>query len=406
MQPAVLFSFLWLVIIIAHLLFRYTILDELFPLHLSTYLVLFLGTVAFSTGSFLQTVYWQKNQPKKTDLGIDNRKISKPVYYIFLFIAIVGLPFYIVASYRLFLISNIDNFFVGLRTQLVYGNSDLGVTKYLISFSFVVFAIYLFSYFSNRSRKNLAWTIVSLLITITYVIFFTGRGLFLMILAIYVGISYLHNKKFSFNKLLLVFGLFILLFISFGIIYGKGGSRWNSFKENIEPVTQSTAIYLVSSLDALDLQLADHFDVDYSGNNSLRLFRKLGEKSGLVKNQKINNLEAEFVLVPYPTNVYTVYSPYLKDFGEVYALVMIALFGALHSWTFNKALKRRDLRFTLYYAFLLFPLLISFFMDFYLTIFSTWIQIVFYTELFIFLNEISQVKFRTILSAITQQTNK
>lgn len=388
MQPAVLFSFFWFIILLAHFIFSYTLLDELFPLHFSTYLVLFIGVVAFSTGSFLQTVIWQKKQSKRiiTLNKIHEDKLSTTLRCILLAIVTIGLPFYIMASYRLFLISNMDNFFVGLRTELVYGDTDIGLTKYLVSFSFVVFAVNLYSYFRKKDRLNLILLISSFLITIIYVIFFTGRGLFLMLLALYIGISYLHNKKFSIKKLLAVFGVFILLFMFFGIIYGKGGSKFSSLKENIEPVAQTTAIYLVSSLNALDLELQDNFDVDYSGNNSLRLFRKIAEQLGLVQNVKVAKLEGEFVSVPYPTNVFTVYSPYIKDFGKLYAWIMVALFGFLHTWLYEKAVKTKSFRYSLYYSFLLFPLLISFFMDFYLTIFSTWVQIIFYTEAFLFFN--------------------
>lgn len=393
MQPAVLFSLLWFIILLAHLIFSFTLLSELFPLNVSTYLVLFIGVVAFSIGSFLQTVIWQKNESGRvlTLNKIQEDELSTTLRCIIAAIVAIGLPFYIMASYRLFLISNMDNFFVGLRTELVYGNTDIGPTKYLVSFSFVVFAVNLYSYFRKKNKVNTILAFLSFLITITYVIFFTGRGLFLMILSLYIGISYLHNKKFSFNKLLFVFASFILLFMFFGIIYGKGGSKSYSLKENVEPVAQTTAIYVVSSLNALDLELQDNFDVDYSGNNSLRLFRKIAEQLGLVQNAKVGKLESEFVYVPYSTNVFTVYSSYIKDFGKFYAWVIIALFGFLHTWIYEKAVKTKGLRYSLYYSFLLFPLLISFFMDFYLTIFSTWIQIIFYTEAFIFFNNLFKI---------------
>lgn len=388
MQPAVLFSLLWFIIVLAHFIFSHTLLDELFPLHVSTYLVLFIGVIAFSAGSFLQTVIWQKNESNQIITLNKNHEdeLSATLRYILLAIVTLGLPFYIMASYRLFLISNMDNFFVGLRTELVYGDTDIGLTKYLVSFSFVVFAINLYSYLRKKNKLNLVLFVFSFLITITYVIFFTGRGLFLMILALFIGISYLHNKKFSIKKLLLVFSVFIIVFMFLGIIYGKGGSKYSSLKENLEPVAQSTAIYLVSSLNALDLELQDNFDIDYSGNNSLRFFRKIAEQLGFVQNAKVGKLEGEFIYVPYSTNVFTFYSPYIKDFGKWYAWFMVAFFGFLHTWLYEKAVKTKSFRHSLYYSFLLFPLLISFFMDFYLTIFSTWIQIIFYTEAFLFFN--------------------
>lgn len=391
MQPAVLFSFLWFMILLARFIFSFTILYELYPIHVSTYLVFFIGGLVFSFGSFLQTAVWQKKRlSKRVKKAVYNAeiKISSSLRNILLLIVIVGLPFYIMASYRLFLISNIDDFFIGLRTELVYGDQDIGFTKYLIPLSFIVFAVNLYFYHNKRNRLNLALTILSLLLTVTYVVFFTGRGLFVIILSIYIGMSYLYDKIFSFKKMLIVFTLFMLVFILFGVVYGKGGSKFYSLKENIEPITETTAIYLVTSLNALDLQLQNAETIDYSGNNSFRFFKKAAEQAGLVKNPKVLKLEGDFVFVPYTTNVFTVYSPYIKDFGKLYAWFMIAFFGFIHTWVYNKAITTKSFKFSLYYSFLLFPLLISFFMDFYLNITSMWIQIIFYTEGFLFLNRV------------------
>jgi oligosaccharide repeat unit polymerase len=171
-------------------------------------------------------------------------------------------------------------------------------------------------------------------------------------------------------------------------MYGKGGNEENTIVENMKQASQATAVYLVSAVNALDWDLHHQFQISYSGNNSLRLFRKIGDHFNLTQNAKIPDLVQPFVFVPYPTNVYTVYSPYIKDFGKWYAWFMVAVFGFIHSFVHNKAITTKNFRYSLYYSFLLFPLLISFFADFYLTIFSTWIQVIFFTELFIFLNDL------------------
>lgn len=388
MQPAVLFSLLWAVILLARLIFSFTILPELFPISVSTYLILFIGTLAFSLGSFFETLIWQKNQKfQKTEVLFDNT-LSLTIRCVFLGIIIIGLPFFLIASYHLFLASDIDDFLIGLRTQLVYGDTDIGITKYLVSLSFIVFGINSYSYLNNKNRTNTILFLITFLVTLTYAILMTGRGFFLMMLSLFLGMSYLHNKRFSFKKISRFFIFFIVLFITFGILYGKGGNEENTLIENLKPATQATAVYLVSPVNALDYDLHHQFQISYSGNNSLRLFKKIGEQLNLAPNAKVNALVQPFVFVPYPTNVYTLYSPYIRDFGKWYAWFMVAVFGFIHSWLFNKALSTKNFRYSLYYSFLLFPLLISFFMDFYLTIFSTWIQVIFFTELFVFLNKL------------------
>ncbi len=296
------------------------------------------------------------------------------------------------ASYQLFLNSNIDNFFIGLRTELVYGDKDIGPTKYLLTFSYIVFAINLFVFFKRKNNINRVLLISSFLITLTYVVFVTGRGFFFILLSLYIGMTYLHNKKFSVKKITSLFALFMILFMAIGVMYGKGGNKYDSLKENIEPVAQSTAIYLATPINGLDWELNHQFEVDYEGNNSLRLFRKLGERLNLIPNAKVNELVQPFIMVPYATNVYTFYDPYIKDFGKFYAWLMVAIFGFIHTWLFDKAIITKNFRYSLYYSFLLFPLLISFFMDFYLTILATWVQIIFFTEFFIFINSLFVTK--------------
>ena len=387
MHPAVLFSLLWFVILLMHFIFSFTLLNELPPLKISTYLIFFIGAAAFSFGSLIQTVYWQKKNIVDCGPKLFDDQISLVLRYIFLIIIVVGLPFFLIASYRIFVASNVENFFIGLRTELIYGDKDIGYLKYLFPFSLVVYAINLKSFLTNKSLSNLVLFVISLLVTIVYAVFNTGRLSFLLVLVIYIGINFIYKKNFSLKKIALPILIFMAVFISFGIVYGKGGNIETSAKENIAPAAQSTAIYMVASLNALDWDLQHQFRVNYNGNNSLRFFMKLGEQLNLVSNAKINTLLTPFVFVPYVTNVYTFYSPYIKDFGKFYSWVMIALFGLVHTFLYNKAIATKSIRYTLYYSIMLFPLVISFFADQYLTLTSLWLQMIFLVEGVIFLNK-------------------
>ena len=115
---------------------------------------------------------------------------------------------------------------------------------------------------------------------------------------------------------------------------------------------------------------------------------KIGEQLNLISNVKINDLLTPFVFVPYLTNVYTFYSPYIKDFGKAYSWLMITLFGLIHTFLYNKATTTKNLGYSIYYSIMLFPLMISFFADQYLTLTSSRLQIAFFIEGIIFLNKI------------------
>lgn len=390
MQPAVLFSLLWFIIILLHFIFRFTLLDELYPLSPETFIIFFAGALCFSFGSVLATFSKQKNESHESPAQLKPIAIqpqSLTLRYILLAIIIIGLPFYIMAAYRVFIASNIDNFFVGLRTELSYGDEDIGPLKYLVTFSFVVYAFNLYAYLKNKNKHGRFLLIATFFVTITYAVFSTGRTFFFLILAIYFGLSYLHNKRFSIKKYSWFIIVFIILFSMIGVFYGKGGNTEDSIKENTYYASQTTAIYLVSSVNALDWELHHNFEKNYNGNNTLRFFQKIGESLKLINNEKISDLVKGFVFVPYPTNVYTFYSPYIKDFGKLYAWFMVAIFGMIHTIIHNKAIRSKNIRYSLYYSFMLFPLLLSFFQDQYMSLFSSWLQVVFYTEIFIIINK-------------------
>jgi oligosaccharide repeat unit polymerase len=387
MHPAVLFSLVWFIILSLHLIFSFTLLDKLFPLNLSTYIIFFIGALAFSFGAFIQTAIAEKNKVKGINYISNQTCISLTLRCILLAIIIIGLPFYIQAAYRVFLASNIDSFFVGLRTELSYGSEDIGLTKYLVSFSFVVFAVNLYSFFKERNRTNKILLTLNLIVTLTYIVFVTGRGMFLMLLLLYLGVSFLLNKKFSVKKISFFFLLFLIFFIAIGIMFGKGGDTENTMRENITPALQTTAIYLVTPLNALDWEKHHQFHVGYEGDYSLRFFKKIAEQLNLAPNAKVTELVQPFVFVPYPTNVYTIYSPYIKDFGNIYAWLMLFLFGFINTFVYFKAVCTKNLRYSVYFSFLLFPLFMSFFQDQYLSLFSQWLQIVVYFETIQFVNK-------------------
>ena len=388
MHPAVLFSLLWSTVLLLHFIFKLTILPDLFPLSISTFFIFFIGTLAFSFGGFIQTILWQKKHTEIAPVKIGQSNINLTLRIILLIILVVGLPFYIQAAYRVFLASNIDNFFVGLRTELSYGSEDIGPLKYLVSLSYVILAINMYCYFKEKKRTNNILLIASFLITITYAVFVTGRGLFLELLLIYLGLSYLLNKKFSTKKLFYFFAFFILVFVSIGVMYGKGGSEENTVKENIQPITEVTAVYLASPLNALEWERHHQLQINYDGNHSLRFFMKIAEQLKLVPSAKVEELTQPFVFVPYPTNVYTIYSPYIRDFGNFYAWCMLFLFGFIHTFVYFKAVSTKSIRYSVYFSFLLFPLFMSFFEDQYMSLFSTWLQVFVYFEGILFINKL------------------
>ena len=106
-QPAVLFSFVWFIMPVLHFIFRFTLLNELIPLSAVVCMVFLAGTVCFSAGGALiylynrkRSLYEQKNYPPLAAINL----LFKTMLVV---VVIIGLPFYILASYKIFGRANI-----------------------------------------------------------------------------------------------------------------------------------------------------------------------------------------------------------------------------------------------------------------------------------------------------------
>jgi oligosaccharide repeat unit polymerase len=375
-------------IVILHFIFQFTLLDKLEPLNVYTYLIFFIGTVFFSAGSLM--VYKYGGKTGVFDHIYPRAQLQTSVLFRIGLVGIitVGLPFYIQAAIKIFIASQAEDFFSGLRHEMGYGDADIGPLKYLMPLACVTYALNLYAFYQQKNGLNRGLLILTFLLLATYAVLTTGRTYFFMILSIYIGISSLINPKFSLKKYFWLLVVFLILFMAIGVMFGKGGNADNSFNDNLKASSENVGIYLVSSLNALQIETDNHSKISTDGDNTLRFFVKLGMQLNLIPKRKVNDLIQEFVFVPYPTNVYTYYSPYIRDFGRVYAWIMLGIFGAIHTWLYNRAAYKKSMRGILYSTFLLFPLLLSFFADQYLTLFSFWFQLIFFTELLLFVNKL------------------
>jgi oligosaccharide repeat unit polymerase len=394
-HPSVLFSFIWFSILLFHFIIKFTILDKLFPLSLNTYIIFFVGIVCFSVGAVLQTIFLPFDRTDNS-LKIINQppsvELNKYFCLLCTIVIAVGLPFFIRACYLLFLQSTVEEFFIGLRTEICYGDVDIGPTKYLMTLAFIVFGLNCLLFFTSERKQDKRFSLVllifSLLINVVYIIFSTGRLYYVMLIAIYFGTSFCYNKKFSLRSFFIVGAFFLLLFSIVGVaIYSKGGDANDSLQENTKSAVTELSIYAFAPLSAFNWQIENE-KPDETGDRTLRFFKKILKETGVSPNTVVRPILEEYAFVPYATNVYTLYSPYIGDFGRVYAWLIVGLFGFFHTMFFNKLKTSRSIRFPLYYGSLLQPLFLSIFADQYFSILSMWIQIFVFVEIFCLVNKI------------------
>jgi oligosaccharide repeat unit polymerase len=391
-QPAVLFAFIWFLIIAAHLVFKAAVLERMTTPSVETYLIFLIGNMTFSFGSILVNQY---HVPKFLTVQVapaPQEPINASLRIFFTLFLLAALPFYIKKAFDIFIASQLDEFFIGLKHEISYGEASFGAFAYLVQLSYVVLGINFHAWYSKKSKRNLSILLCSLSLTLVYAIFFSGRLNLFMILCIYFGITFFSGQKIPLRKIAMPAFFFFLLFFIAGVVYKKGGDIDNSFTENLRLGTQSLGLYLVVPLDGIDFDLAHHVSQKTEGERTLRFFIKVAKATGIAPNFKPRRIVQEFVFTPYPTNVYTFYSSYIWDFGKIYAWLMLFIYSIVHTYLYNVSLLTRKLRTILYYSFLLFPLMLSFFDDMYVTLFSFWLQIFLFTEMILFADKILKAK--------------
>jgi oligosaccharide repeat unit polymerase len=153
----------------------------------------------------------------------------------------------------------------------------------------------------------------------------------------------------------------------------------SGFSENLESFLENLISYTIAPVLALFGLMNTELMLDY-GLNSLRGLIAVLYSFGLIESPPVNLIK-NYEFVPNPTNVYTVYEVYFRDF-YYFGLLIPPLFLLVHWWLYAKALRIGG-RWVFYYAASVYPLLMQFFQDQYFSLFSMWVQVGFWYWLFL-----------------------
>jgi oligosaccharide repeat unit polymerase len=270
-----------------------------------------------------------------------------------------------------------QNFFIALRYQLTSVRHTYGVLDYFLSFGLFasLYRLLTFEKFSDLGFKRITKLIVSMIITFGFLVLSTGRTYFFFYMITALIIIYLKGRV----RVRYIVGFFLsalILFIFIGVILNKGGNMENSFRMNINSSLNHLLAYFEGPLLAFDRFLNSEISHTY-GENTFRFFIALLYDLNLSDKPPIDIVN-KWIMVPYPTNVYTIFYQYFMDFGILGCWIVIFLFGLVHTWMFYRA-KTSGNHFKMITAYTFYPLLMVFFQDQYFSLLSFWIQLWFYS---------------------------
>jgi len=361
LHPAPVLAMLWTLVCGAYLGMQHG-MRSISP---ETFLLVTVAVAAFCAGAGLTRISPART-PALARQGEWQTTALRPLLF---WLSLLGMPLFLLKAAGL--AENADyteSFYINLRIALTGELDDaqtFGVLAYLIPISFASALVELASsrrrWFEPRGWVSLAWAA-------GYAVMATGRTyVFLLVIAI-AAVSFI-QKRASARQIalgtLIVFGL---AFFGLGMLANKIGV--DIVNKDAYAGADALALYLLGSLAAFDVTVLQAPALEW-GANILR--SPLAVLSALGLPVQVPPLVKAYVYVPEPTNVYTVFLPYFLDFGWIGVIASFTLFGWAHSAMYERAKRTLDPRWVIATALSMYPLLMQFFQDQYVSLLTTWI---------------------------------
>lgn len=359
LSPAVMHSGMWLMILLLHA----TVDHGLYELSHLALMVVSGSVVAFFLGCIGISLFSAgRSAGMYTLVGPPGDLPLLTFFHRFYFwCALLASPFVWLKANALASHGATESFLVNLRLALI--SEDIGGSYGVLAyFLLVAFSGLFLRLVDSNSRVLSLGTAVYFLLCAYYATMATGRTFFFLLL-LPAGVLLLMSRRRRGGVIsyALMAALLLLVFLLLGVLMGRAG-------EDAQDALQIFWLYLLGGITAFDHVLNNVAGGDDLGSNTFRSV--LAVLLALGFDLDAPALIKEYVHIPVPTNVYTVFHPYYLDFGVAFLFFFQFLFGALHQFLYGKA--RSGSRWgMLIFAVSVYPLLMQWFQDQYFSLATT-----------------------------------
>jgi len=316
-SPWTLTTSVWLGILLLFQFFG----DNLYPLQDRLYTCLIIWLPILVATSLL--TYYSIPPKKNVDMSatID---INRNIYLCFFIISMVFSPLYLYQMLKVVMMFSSEDIINNIRMLANYGEDDTAssILKYINAINQSLFILELWRYPNGGKLKFYAILAANMLCTIAIM---SKTPLFLMFFST-LFILY-EKKKINISRIILSVIIIVVLF------YGINELRRPSGDKSETTFLDFFCIYIMSP--SVAFEWAQERLTDQYGTFSFAFFYAVLSKLGIAKVYVQQQLQ-EFVFVPIPTNVYTVFQPYYEDFGYKGVAFFASVWGVFMGWAYRK----------------------------------------------------------------------
>lgn len=334
----------------------------------------FFGVVVFCLGYFLQNKRIYRATEK---FEITDSRIMTPLFKLFIILEFVITIIWLFKVYQFVMGHFQYNFWFTYKWNVSMGNfSDGTVIEYLRTAARVFSCITFIQFLThNHHKKDTKWFVLQLCITLILNLLGQGRGgIFSFIIP--MGIIFvMMRRKSNFQTIKIGCRVLLLLIIIF-VVYANMKTPYESARNT--PIMTTLENYLCGAVVAFEKWVSVQNKEYGYGIYTFRFLLAIIQALGF--NVKVVPMAEEYVtnINGNIGNVYTFYKWYANDFGLIYAMLWQFIVGMIHGYITRKTYRIRSEKWLLIYALSFYPLVMQFFMDEYITMLSSWIQVFFW----------------------------
>lgn len=345
----------------------YYILDtKLYPIEEQFYYCLILWLPIFCICS-LGTYHLSADHSKNT-AGRNSFEFNKGVFNFFFVLSLIITPLYVYQIMQIVMMFGTEDILSNIRRLAIFGEGQ-GFLNYSIVINQSLLVVALWAHPKVPTWQVITITVACLMNSLA--IMEKGSLFFIFICIIFV----LFEKRIIKLRSILVFGIImVLVFYVFNLARAEEGSDY----QEEETLLDFIAMYVLSPPVAF-CQLSEDVTPQF-GTNTFEIvylfLARLGVPDIIVK-QKLQ----EFVWVPIPTNVYTIFQPFFMDFAYKGVAFFAAVYGCISGWLY-RLYKNGDSVGCCLYTYAVYALLLQFYQENIFLSFVFVLQFTFFVVLF------------------------
>lgn len=278
----------------------------------------------FCISAFITYILMKRNnQTTGTLTALDLTDINRKVFYFLLFFSFVMTPIYIKKIIDVVLIFGTEDLMYNIREYSIFGDAPSGILSYSIVVNKALLLIAVWK-FKQLKWWQMTWIYVANILNTLAIM---EKGGFFLIFFCLVFVLF-QRKIIKARSIILLGAVLMLLFYMFNLLRAKEGS---SYQEN-ETFFGFIAMYILSPPVAY-CEIARDVTPQFGGHTFSLIYVFLN-RFGLGPYEIFDRLQ-EFVYVPLPTNVYTIFQPFFLDFGYSGVAAFAIVYGVFSGITYR-----------------------------------------------------------------------